>query len=157
MTAGYGEYGTWPRRVGVLALRGENWVGSPLIRFPTAGSTVPIGALRNFEIPNPLTSCPGYHLPVGLPITIQVGTGYRGYLASYLLRDSSGPVAVCGFDWKSYQNPNAYVRDQARKELRMFGGMILIPRSPLKDGRYIVSVDTVREKLEWSFTIANRP
>lgn len=156
-TAGFGEYGTWPRRVGVLALRGEGWVGSPLIRFPTDNSTVIVGSVSTFEVPNPLTSCPGYRLPVGLPITIQLGSGYRGRLASYSIKGPSGAIETCGFDWNTYQNPNAGVREAARKELRMFGGMILIPRSPLADGRYSVSVDTKRQRLEWTFAVATQP
>ena len=97
--AGYGTYGDYPRRVGTLALRGEGGIGSPLIRFPTDGSTVPVGQVRNFEIPNPLSSCPGYILPVGLPITVQLGSGYRGRMLSYSVRGPAGAVETCGFDW----------------------------------------------------------
>lgn len=155
--AGYGEYGTWPRRVGVLSLKGEGWIGSPLITFPAEGSTVPVGQVSTFEVPNPLTSCPGYELPVGLPITVQLGTGYRGKLTSYSLRNASGPVEVCGFDWNSYQNPDASVQKAGREGLKMFGAMILVPKQPLKNDRYTVTVDTMRQKLEWSFTVAAEP
>lgn len=154
--AGYGTYGDYPRRVGTLALRGEGGIGSPLIRFPTDGSTVPIGQVNNFEIPNPLSSCPGYSLPVGLPITLQLGSGYRGKMLSYSLRGPAGAVETCGFDWMSYQNSDGPTEEVARKLLRAFGAIILIPRKPLSGGRYTVAVSTGRQNFEWSFTIANQ-
>jgi len=153
-TAGYGAYGTWPRRVGVLALRGQGFIGSPMVRFPTDGSTVPLGAVTMMEVPDPLSSCPGYTLPTGLPITIQLGSGYRGKLASYSLQGPSGPLEICGFDWNTYQNPVAATQEHARKLLRMFGGMILIPRAPLANGHYSVNVNTERQNITWSFNVA---
>ncbi len=153
--AGYGTYGDYPRRVGTLALRGEGGIGSPLIRFPTDGSTVPIGQVHNFEIPNPLSSCAGYSLPVGLPITVQVGSGYRGKMLSYSVRGPTGAVEVCGFDWTSYQNPDSRTQQLAREILRAFGAIVLIPREPLANGRYAVAVSTGRQNFEWSFTVAS--
>lgn len=154
--AGYGTYGDYPRRVGTLALRGEGGIGSPLIRFPTDGSTVPVGQVRNFEIPNPLSSCPGYTLPVGLPITAQLGSGYRGRMLSYSMRGPAGEVETCGFDWTSYRNRDGATEEVARKILSMFGAIILIPRQPLANGRYTVAVSTGRQNFEWSFMVANQ-
>lgn len=151
--AGYGSYGTWPMRAGVLSLRGEGGIGSPLIRFPTEGSTVPVGEVRSFEVPNPLSSCPGYEIPVGLPITIQFGSGYRGRLLSYSLRGPDGQVETCGFDWSNYRNPNAAEQAHGRRSLQMFGAMALVPRQPLVNGHYDVTVNTGRQTLAWSFTV----
>lgn len=152
--AGYGTYGDYPRRVGTLALRGEGGIGSPLIRFPTDGSTVPVGIVRDFEIPNPLSSCAGYSLPVGLPITVQLGSGYRGRMVSYSVRGPAGAVEVCGFDWTNYQNPDARTQTVAREILRAFGAIVIIPHEPLANGRYAVAVSTGRQNFEWSFTVA---
>jgi hypothetical protein len=154
--AGYGTYGDYPRRAGTMALRGEGGIGSPLIRFPTDGSTVPVGQVNSFEMPDPLASCAGYSLPVGLPITVQLGSGYRGRMLSYSVRGPAGAVETCGFDWTSYQNPDAATQELARKLLRAFGAIILIPRQPLADGRYAVAVSTGRQNFEWSFTVSNR-
>ena len=46
------------------------------IAWPAEGMTVP---QRMFwgENPNPLTSCPGYAAPAGLPIILQIGAGER--------------------------------------------------------------------------------
>jgi hypothetical protein len=154
--AGYGTYGDFPRRVGTLALRGEGGIGSPLIRFPTDGSTVPIGEVHNTEIPNPLSSCAGYRLPMGLPITIQLGSGYRGRMLSYSLRGPAGAVETCGFDWTSYQSPEPQTQEHARKLLQAFGAIILIPRRALANGHYTVAISTGRQNFEWSFNVANQ-
>jgi hypothetical protein len=156
-TAGYGTYGESPRRVGTLALQGEGGIGSPLILFPTDGSMVPVGQVHSFEAPDPLSSCPGYHLPIGLPITIQLGSGYRGRMVSYSLNGPAGPVETCGFDWLTYQNSNASTQEHARQLLRAFGAIILIPRRPLANGLYHVSVATGRQTFKWSFEVANQP
>ena len=99
---------------------------------------------------------PRLQLPTGLPVTVQLGSGYRGKLASYWLRGPAGPLETCAFDWSSYQNENASVQEHARKVLRMFGAIILVPRQPLMNGRYTVFVDTARQKLEWTFRVENQ-
>ena len=151
--AGYGSYGNFPRRAGTLALRGEGGIGSPLILFPTDGSTVPVGKVDSLEVPDPLASCPGYALPVGLPITIQLGSGYRGRMESYSVEGPSGAVETCGFDWLTYRNPDPSTQEAARKALAMFGAIVLIPRRPLAAGVYRISVATGRQTFKWSFTI----
>jgi hypothetical protein len=143
--AAYGSYGEFPRRAGALAMRGPGGLGSPLIRFPTDGSVVPYGGSGWFEIPDPLTSCPGYRRPVGLPITLQVGSGYRGNIQSYSLKGPDGAIETCGFDWLTYYNPDRSVRSSALQGLRVFGGIILIPRRPLRDGHDVVSVAASRD------------
>ena len=105
--AGYGTYGDYPKRVGTMALRGEGGIGSPLIIFPTDGSTVPVGKIESFEAPDPLSSCPGYKVPIGLPITLQLGSGYRGRMQSYSITGPTGVVETCAFDWLTYRNPDA--------------------------------------------------
>jgi hypothetical protein len=39
----------------------------------------------------------------------------------------------------------------------MFGGMVMIPREPLVNGHYDVTVDTGRQTLTWSFVIDAAP
>jgi hypothetical protein len=152
--AGYGTYGKYPQRVGTLALRGEGGIGSPLILFPTDGSTVPVGQVHSFEAPDPLSSCPGYKLPIGLPITVQLGSGYRGRMQSYSISGPVGSVETCAFDWMTYQNPDAAIQEHARKALRAFGAIVLIPRQPLANGVYRVAISTGRQNFAWSFTVA---
>jgi hypothetical protein len=153
--AGYGDYGQWPRRAGVLALKGKRGGASPLIKFPGEDSTVGIGKITTLELPDPLSSCPGYQMPVGLPITVQFGSTDRGRLTSYEVIGSSGPVETCAFDWSSYQNPSPEVRESGRKTLSRYGAVILVPRYGLSDDRYTVTVNTTTQKLEWSFRVAS--
>jgi len=152
--AGYGTYGDYPRRVGTLALRGEGGIGSPLILFPTDGSTLPVGAIHSFEAPDPLSSCPGYKVPIGLPITVQLGSGYRGRMQSYSISGSAGSVETCAFDWLTYKNPDAAIQEHARELLHAYGAIVLIPRQPLANGVYKVAISTGRQNLAWSFTVA---
>jgi hypothetical protein len=126
-----------------------------MIRFPTDGSTVPIGLVNFHEMPDPLTSCPNYRSPVGLPITLQLGSGYRGHMTSFSLQGPNGAVETCGFDWTNYQNSDPAIRAWARKGMKFFGGIILIPKSPLADGHYTVNISTDRENATWSFDVAN--
>jgi|HubBroStandDraft_6_1064221.scaffolds.fasta_scaffold103641_2 hypothetical protein len=152
--AGYGTYGAYPRRVGTMALRGEGGIGSPLILFPTDGSIVSVGKIESFEAPDPLSSCPGYKLPIGLPITMQLGSGYRGRMQSYSITGPAGVVETCAFDWLTYKNPDAAMQEHARQLLRAFGAIVLIPRQPLVNGNYKVAVSTGRQNFSWSFTVA---
>ena len=151
--AGYGSYGEWPRRAGALALRGPGRSGSPLIRFPSDGSTVPFGDVRNRETPDPLASCPGYRRPIGLPITITLGSGYRWRLLSNSVEGPRGKVETCAFDDLTYQNPDAHERDSARDALRHFGAIVIIPRFPLENGAYKVTVTNSHQSFVWSFKV----
>lgn len=87
---------------------------------------------------------------------MQLGSGHRGRLVSYWLRGPSGEIEACAFDWTSYQNPDAAVREDARKILRMLGAIVIVPRRPPANDHYTAFVDTERQKLEWSFTVAEQ-
>ena len=45
--------------------------------WPANGSSVPL-ATHTVEDPSPLTSCPGYRAPTGLPLIVQLGSGESG-------------------------------------------------------------------------------
>src|SRR5437899_9357909 len=68
--AGYGAAGDFPRRAGGLVLRGLDSPNSSLVKFPSDGSLVDAGYYFAREFPDPIAACPGYKLPVGLPITV---------------------------------------------------------------------------------------
>jgi hypothetical protein len=149
--AGYGNYGHWPRRAGVLVLRGSTPVGmvKPVF-FPPDGATMPTGVMSMLEFPDPLAPCPGYAFPVGLPITVQLGASMRVRLDSYSLEDGTtgGKVETCGFDTQTY--PHAY----GQQVLLDYGAVVLVPRRPLISGHeYRVSVKTRRSAYNWTFRI----
>jgi hypothetical protein len=146
---GYGDYGRWPKRAGVLVLRGATPVGviKPVF-FPPEGATMPTGAMVNSEFPDPLAACPGYSFPVGLPITVQLGPSVRARLESYSLEDETTQreVETCGFDAQTY--PDTY----GQKVLSNYGAIVLVPRKPLaSDHEFRVNVESHRYTHTWTF------
>ncbi len=155
--AGYGAFGDYPRRAAALAL----WEilpdsgGMGQVEFPPDASTSAIAAMINSEWPNPLTSCPGYVLPVGLPISLQMGMAVR--LESFSLRDvtKDHPVGACALDEFTYTNPDAVVQAHGRGVLKFYGAVVLIPRYPLIPGhRYAVGIKTLGHAVNWTFGIS---
>jgi hypothetical protein len=159
--AGYGSFGTYPRRVGALALRGLAHAGEVSeVEFPPDGSVIAIDAMRRPEWPNPLSVCVGYSLPVGLPVSLQLGDGRAAQLASYTLRDETQnrQLQSCGFDGDSYGNPNPAEQRAGRDGLNGFGALVVIPRYPLQIGhRYAVSIVARGKHYDWTFRIEGNP
>ncbi len=114
-------------------------------------------ALRDLEgeWPNPASSCAGYTFPVGLPITIQLGTNFDAKLSAYALTQGSKPVEACGYDAATYVNPNADDQDRARAVLHWNGEVVIVPRMPLERGAtYQVSATVNDHPYQWSFTVS---
>lgn len=64
----------WNPRLGLIPIeRGR--LRSP-VEFPPDGATVNLQSFDGDDYPDPLTACPGYIAPTGLPISIQLGQGY---------------------------------------------------------------------------------
>lgn len=153
--AGYGSFGEWPRRAAALALRGPYDASLEVIRFPADGSVITQGSYAIPEFPDPLASCSGFRFPVGMPITLQIGRGHTIELVSSSLRGPNGPVETCIFDAASYTNPKLSVQKYGRGVLAGAGALIMIPRAPLTDGTYTVTIATERHTLTWSFAVRN--
>jgi Cysteine-rich secretory protein family len=128
------------------------------IQFPPPGATVALGPLFG-EWPDPLTACPGYRSPAGLPVTLALGSMVNTRLTAYrLVRDGDPPTAIdaCGFDASSYVNPDAAAQQRARRVLLDFGAVVLVPRAPLRKGAsYTVSMTVNGREYEWSFSTAS--
>lgn len=132
--------------------------GRAPLRFPPPGATVDIGPLAG-EWPDPLSACPGYRAPAGLPITLELGsTMAAARLASYrLVRNGRTPARLdaCGFDAATYASPDPVARRRGRDILRAFGAVVVIPRSPLAKGAgYAVSMTVNGREYKWSFSTA---
>jgi len=107
------------------------------------------------EWPNPASSCAGYAFPVGLPITIQLGTNFDAKLSSYTLTQDSKPVEACGYDSTTYVNPNPNDQQRARAVLHWNGEVVIVPRKPLDRGTtYQVSATVNDHPYQWSFTVS---
>ncbi len=78
---GFGSYresgGSFGMAAALDVLRGRSGSTAGVtfpIAWPGHGQRVPVGSYGGSEYPNPLTSCPGYTAPSGLPIIMQFGT-----------------------------------------------------------------------------------
>jgi len=106
--------------------------------------------MKNPEWPSPLAGCPGYTLPVGMPITVQTGADVQVSLESYSIVDeaSGRDVEACGFDAGSY--PTSW----GKRALLSYGAVVLIPRRPLAAGhQYRVAVKTQLDGYTWTFRV----
>ncbi|HUA33944.1 MAG TPA: FHA domain-containing protein [Candidatus Binataceae bacterium] len=126
------------------------------VAFPPDGATL---ALKWFtmEVPNPLSSCPDYQKPTGVPITLQLGNFIAIKLDNYSLKeaDSGDEVEACGFDSSTYTNPDPAIQAAARASLNAFGTVVVIPRQPLKPGAsYNVEMTASGKKYNWQFSVA---
>jgi len=125
------------------------------IEFPPDAGVVKMGSADE-EWPNPLSACPGYSLPMGLPVTLQLGAAVDARLSAYSLTraGNSSALEACGFDANSYTNPDPQQQARAREVLHDFGAVVVIPRAPLAAGRYTVSITASGHQYTWSFTIS---
>jgi len=124
------------------------------IEFPPDGSTVGLEFVGG-EFPDPLASCPGYSMPVGLPITLQLGHLIDVNLTAHSLTRDGAPVEHCGFEKTTYQNPNSNAQEYGRWALRQTSAAVLIPRAPLRAGcEYAVSVTADGQTYRWKFRVS---
>jgi hypothetical protein len=152
--AGYGKAGKFPERVGALALRGRAGRNATApVEFPPNGSNVPFAAMYEHEWPNPLTACPGYTRPVGLPISLQLL--HRANLGAYSFKDMTQgrDLTACAFDAATYENPDPAEEAAAHNVLASSKAIVLIPRDPLQPGhKYKVAIEAGTE-YEWTFEV----
>ncbi|MGH7778440.1 MAG: CAP domain-containing protein [Candidatus Binataceae bacterium] len=151
--AGFGESsdnGCW---VAALRLATPDEHPAPYahaIEFPPDGVAVSINWI-GVEYPDPLASCPGYRMPVGLPITLQLGRLYDAQLTTHSLSENGAAIESCAFDARSYQNPDGPAQEYGRWALRSSGAVVLIPRAPLEPGKsYSVLITAHGQTYAWT-------
>ena len=154
--AGFGSYrkdGCWTAALDLHMGVRPGALAHP-IEFPPDGSSVALEFLDH-EWPDPLSACPDYAAPVGLPITLELRPFTDTQLGEHSITRGGEPVEHCAFDASSYTNPDAATEEQGRAVLREFGAIILIPREPLTPGeQYTVSITAQGTPYTWSFTVA---
>jgi hypothetical protein len=112
------------------------------------------------EWPNPLTSCPGYSLPAGLPISLQIGSNVDAKLSAYSIAATSGAAAgtvepACGFDATSDINPDRLGQDIARGGMKASGLVIVVPKNPLlRATQYRIEMTVNGKVYAWTFSTA---
>jgi uncharacterized protein YkwD len=127
------------------------------IEYPPNSSSIDLNSFDG-EWPDPLTSCPGYSLPTGYPISIQLGTLVNPGFGKYSLKRTSPAPArleACVFDGNTYRNPDSGTQAMMRNQLINFGAIVMMPREPLDTGSYSVSIIAGGHDYSWSFSVAH--
>ena len=136
----------------------------PTVLFPANGATIPIPnreicpagtACFWGESPSPLTSCPGYTTPAGLPLLMMMAPNTTPTVTSSSLMRAGVPLEHCVFTGATYVHPDPAQQTSQRSSLRIRGVVVIVPRSPLPaNSTYNVSVSADGSTTQWSFTIA---
>jgi Cysteine-rich secretory protein family len=120
--------------------------------WPGNGSFVLL-TTHTAEHPDPLTSCPGFLAPAGLPLIVQLGPGrVVPRITGSWIAEGARDIDHCIFDQGTYKNPDAAQQRLVRRILASRNAIILIPRTPLRPGaRYRAIVEVNRRRIEWTF------
>lgn len=161
LETGYGSYreadGGLTMAAGLDIIRGVGGMHPAVnfpIRWPGDGAIVYLTQHAG-EIPDPLTSCPGYSHPAGLPIMIQLGAGnITPHIQSTRILQDGVPIEHCTFDETNYNNPNSGYQSLGRGLLNGRDAVVMIPRYRLNPGSlYTVSVTNSGTTHTWSFRV----
>lgn len=139
----------------VIRGRRKTPVAAPYpVVWPAGGASVPI-ASHTSESPSPLTSCPGYKAPTGLPLIVQMGAG-NGVprVTRTAISDGTRWLEHCVFDESTYVNRNRDEQTLGRAILASRDAIVLIPREPLTFGsHYRAEVEADGRSIDWTFSI----
>ncbi len=135
---------------------------SPEVDYPILwpGNNTVLGLNLHWgEYPNPLTSCPGYTTPAGLPILLQAGPGdLTPTVTAHDFLTGGLSLEHCVFSETTYTNPNSIRQSLGRGILASRDAVVLIPREPLTPGaHYTVSLTVDGTPYSWSFQVAAAP
>lgn len=157
---GYGSYrGTsgnlqMGAALNVIAGMGQTAGSSYPVFWPGDGATIPL-SLHWGGYPSPLTSCPGYSAPSGLPLILQIGSGNQTPVVSATSFTQEGrSLEHCVFDETTYRNPDRTQQNLGRSILKARNAIVLVPRVPLSAGAtYWASVTVNGQTHAWSFNV----
>lgn len=162
---GYGEYseadGGLQTAAALNVISGRSSAVPNAVHFPVLwpgnGSTVDMSSYTGGESPDPLSSCPGYSTPTGLPIILMVGSGnVTPSVSAHSLTQNGTALAHCVYDETNYTNGNASYQGTGRAVLGSRDAIVMVPRSPLQIGAtYTVSITTNGTNYTWSFKVSN--
>ena len=128
------------------------------VAWPGPGSAVPLTRYDGGETPSPLSGCPGYSTPSGLPILYLAGPWVNTAVSAYSVSTGGQPLEACEQDAGNYSNPDGNSQASGRNVLVARGAVMLIPRQPLHAGtRYDVSITVNGATRSWSFTAGAGP
>jgi hypothetical protein len=142
---------------GLDVLRGLNYALAwpyPVI-WPAHGAVIPL-TYHWGSYPDPLTSCPGYASPSGLPLLVQLGPGsLTPSVTSNSFSAAGTPLEHCVFTEATYHHPDGAAQSLGRAILAGRDAVVLIPRAPLTPGTtYTASLTADGHTHTWTFTVA---
>ncbi len=128
------------------------------VEFPPDGSVVDLQSYRGGDLPDPLTACPGFTAPTGIPVALQLGEGYGAdgslQVTEHSLSRDGVDLDNCSITAASYRGPNDIQTEIGKTGLKRTGAAIMLPRQPLSPGHYKVALTEDSKRYEWSFTVA---
>lgn len=148
---GFGAYrqvkSGWQTGFSVDVLRGNSFSGGTYpVFFPGDGSVEPLRSYSGNEFPDPLQACPGYSVPTGLPVFVQVGGNVSTTVGAHAFTGGGVPLQHCVIDSNS---------PSVGSSLTSRGAVILIPRQPLQPGvLYQVALTVNNVPYTWSFGVS---
>jgi len=159
-------FGVYREAVGVRhfgatldVLRGRSTVPQSVsfpVMWPGDGATIHLTSFLGNEFPDPLSSCPGYTPPTGLPIIVQFGSGtVTPRVTDSSLKQGTTELPHCVFDETTYSHPDPTFQSWGRNLLNARDAVIIIPRAPLEPGAsYTVSLTVNGTSLTWTFSVS---
>jgi hypothetical protein len=149
--SGFGSYrevkSGWQAGFALDTIRGNSFTGGQYpVYWPGNGTTEPLMSYSGGEFPDPLQACPGYSVPTGLPVFIQVGGNVATTAGpAHSFTGNGVSLAHCVID---STNP------AVGSNLTYRGAVIVIPQQPLVAGvHYAVSLTINGAPYSWSFTV----
>jgi hypothetical protein len=134
----------------VLRGTGSAPVPSYPYEWPGNGTSVALLTIAQNESPDPLTGCPGYSNPPGLPVYAFFGGTTN--VTTHSFSSGGQPLEHCVYDGSSYTNPDGNSQTVGRQVLAGSNAVVLIPRAPLVDGTsYTASITSSGVTATWTF------
>jgi hypothetical protein len=149
--SGFGSYrevkSGWQAAGALDVIRGNPWTGGTWpVYWPGNGVTVPLRTYSGGEFPDPLQACPGYSVPTGLPVFVEVGGNVATTVTVHTFTGNGTPLAHCVID-STNANLAQYLTSR--------GGVIVIPQQPLQPGVvYVVTLTVNNAPYTWSFQVS---
>ena len=153
---GFGSYTEAGLKAAVLYMPVPDNAGTFVepLEFPPDRSKIALAAYQSGEWPDPLTGCPGYNAPTGLPITLELGRWLAANVSDYSFKADGQILPSCIFTASTYNNPDEATQARGRNALQAYGAAVLIPRQPLTSGQtYAVSITANGKTYNWSFAV----
>lgn len=160
---GYGSYrepdGGLQMTAGLDIIRGLSDATAQSVQYPILwpedGTTTPLSQHWG-EYPDPLSSCPGYRAPSGLPVILQLGPGnITPEVSASSFSQGETVLESCVFTEATYTNTDPGSQSMGRSILDGRDAVVLIPRQPLFPGKvYTVSITANGQTYTWSFRVS---